>query len=91
MSHSKRTKRGKSLYIDKLNARAKKFINICKICGAQGYSPSIEDDGFVNPSNGVEDFEHGAIKYELKKVYTPLALDHLGRCEDCARIMDNKK
>ena len=43
MSHSKYTKRGKSLYIEKWNPSAKRFINTCVICGAQGYNPSIDD------------------------------------------------
>lgn len=91
MSYSKMTKRGKSLYIEKWNPSAKNFINTCSICGSQGYKPSIEDEGFVNPSNTTKDFSHRAMYNELKKVYKPLSLDNLGRCEDCARIMDNKQ
>lgn len=85
-----KTKRGKSLYINKWNQSAKNYINTCSLCGAQGYNPSIEDKGFVNPSNNTKDFEHSAMYNELKKVYKPLSLDNLGRCEVCARIMDKK-
>ncbi len=46
MSHSKYTKRGYSLYIEKWNKSAKKYINTCSICGKKGYSPVIEDDDF---------------------------------------------
>lgn len=41
MSHSKRTKRGYSLYIGSWNGSAKKYINICMLCGRRGYSPAI--------------------------------------------------
>ena len=89
MSHSKHTKRGKSLYIQKWNPSAKRFINTCVICGSQGYSPSIDEIGFVyDEAQNVSDFEHRAIRSELKSVLKPLYLDSLGRCSDCERIMD---
>ena len=81
MSHSKFAKRGKSLYIEKWNPSAKRFINTCIICGAQGYNPSIDDAGFVY-------FEHRAIRDELKRTLNPLSLDSLGRCDNCARLME---
>ena len=89
MSHSKTTKRGKSLYIDKWNPAAKRFINTCKICGAQGYAPTIEADGFVLDGGGMIDGEHRAIRAELKKTFKPLELDAHGRCSHCAERMDN--
>ena len=46
MSHSKVTKRGYSLYVEKWNPSAKKYINICAVCGHKGYSPVIERDEF---------------------------------------------
>ena len=82
MSHSKTTKRGKSLYIDKWNPAAKRFINICAVCGAQGYSPTIDEDGFVC------DDARRVICRELKSVFKPLPVDALGRCPDCAKRMD---
>lgn len=87
MSHSKFTKRGKSLYIESWNPKAKRFINTCLICGKQGYSPSIDEEGFVR-DGGKVDYEHSAIQAELSKVFRPLPLDELGRCPDCAAIMD---
>ena len=84
MSHSKMTKRGYSLYVERWNPDAKRFINTCKLCGHQGYSPSIDEDGFCN------DFVHRAIHAELKKTLTPLPLDELGRCEACARVHDQQ-
>jgi hypothetical protein len=83
MSHSKFTKRGSSFYIDGWFPPAKKYVNICSICGAQGYSPVIDDDGFS------ADIGMRAIM-ELKKMYKPLAVDSLGRCEHCAELMDKK-
>ena len=88
MSHSKKTKRGKSLYLDQWNPSAKKHVNTCLICGKQGYNPSIEEDGFIHPSPNVTNYEHCAIYAELTKVLQPLQLDSLGRCEQCAAVMD---
>ena len=89
MSHSKYTKRGKSLYIEKWNPSAKRYINTCVICGAQGYNPSIDDTGFVyDNAQKISDLEHRAIRAELKSVLKPLSIDSFGRCGDCARIMD---
>ena len=91
MSHSKTTKRGRSLYIEKWNPTAKRFINTCSICGARGYSPTIDDDGFVYDDAGnIVNSEHRAIRAELKSVFKPLLLDSLGRCSDCAKSMDNE-
>lgn len=90
MSHSKTTKRGKSLYIEKWNPTAKRFINICSVCGAQGYSPTIDEYGFIKDDvKKISDLEHEVIRAELKKVLRPLPLDAYGRCADCARIMNN--
>ena len=90
MSHSKYAKRGNSLYIEKWNPSAKRFINTCSVCGSKGYDPGIDDDGFVyDNAKKIADFEHRAIRDELKRVLKPLPLDHLGRCTDCARIMEN--
>ena len=89
MSHSKYTKKGKSLYIEKWNPSAKRFINTCVICGAQGYNPGIDDMGFIHDNaQNVSDSEHRAIQAELKSVLKPLSLDSLGRCGDCARRME---
>lgn len=89
MSHDKFIKRGKSLYIDNWNPSAKKFINTCSVCGAQGYAPGIDEDGFVfNNAGKTHNFEHKAIHEELKRIFKPLAVDSLGRCSDCARRMD---
>ena len=84
MSHSKKTKRGRSLYIENWNPYAKKFINVCKVCGRRGYRPSIEDDGFCS------DAMYAAIYDELKSTLQSLSLDELGRCEVCAKLMDGK-
>ena len=82
MSHSKTTKKGYSLYIEKWNPKAKKYINTCKICGAQGYNPSIGCDGFA------DERIRRVMREELKKTLPKLALDDYGRCEICAKRMD---
>lgn len=82
MSHSKHTKRGYSLYIEKWDGAAKKYINTCILCGYQGYDPMIEDKEFCkNARNKV-------IYKELKKILTVMRLDEFGRCEKCAMMQD---
>ena len=90
MSHSKKTKRGNSLFVESWNPKAKKFINECARCGRRGFSPSILEDGFVHPSPNKTDFEHSAIRAELTAILEPLSVDELGRCEMCAAVMDRK-
>ncbi len=89
MSHSKLNKRGSSLYLDKWNPSSKKYINVCNICGCQGYSPVILDANFYNKAPNVHS-EKRAIYNELTKILNPLALDELGRCEVCAKIQDEQ-
>ena len=91
MSHSKKTKRGKSLYIESWNPSAKRFINTCVLCGAVGYAPTIDQEGFIKDGEaGRTNHVHSAIQAELSRVYKPLPLDALGRCPDCARRMEEK-
>ena len=82
MSHSKMNKRGFSLYVESWNPKAKKYIVTCALCGSRGYSPTIESEGFL------DDPERRAIHCELTKALSPLSLDSLGRCADCAKHMD---
>lgn len=84
MSHSKFTKRGQSLYVNSWNPSAKKYINVCKICGHRGYRPGIEDEGFLSsPKNR-------AVYSSLTQTLEPLPLDELGRCEYCAKIQNGE-
>ena len=85
MSHSKMTKRGRSQYLENWNPAAKKYINICKICGHKGYSPAIDEEDFCDIFSG-----NWAIRYELKSTLERLELDELGRCGMCARVHDKK-
>ena len=78
MSHSKHTKRGFSLYIEKWNASAKKFINTCVLCGKNGYSPSVEQ----------AEFKDKVTARELMKTLPRMELDCFGRCTECAEIQD---
>lgn len=82
MSHSKHTKRSYSLYIEKWNKSAKKYINTCVICGYRGYSPVIEYENFCTT------LENKVIFKELSKILNKLELDEFGRCIDCARIQN---
>ena len=85
MSHSKHTKRGHSLYIEKWDGAAKKYINTCILCGHQGYDPMIEDKEFRrNARNKV-------IYKELTKTLTVIHLDEFGRCETCAVMPRHEK
>ena len=82
MSHSKLTKRGHSLYLEKWNPAAKKYINICKLCGRRGYRPTIET---AAPSA-----RQRLIFAELAKTLPRMELDQWGRCRDCAAIQDKQ-
>ena len=82
MSHSKYTKRGYSLYIEKWFGSAKKYINTCRICGHKGYSTVIEYEDFCTTRRNKVIFE------ELTKTLRRLELDESGRCRDCARVQD---
>ena len=88
MSHSKMTKRGRSLYIESWNPSAQKYINTCSLCGRRGYSPAIEEADFTNPLHKIGDLEWAAIYRELTKILKPLPLDANGRCADCAIRMN---
>ena len=88
MSHSKKTKRGRSLFVESFNPKAKNYIISCALCGKRGFSSSILEEGFVHPSPNKTDFEHHAILAELSAILEPITLDALGRCEICAKNMD---
>ncbi len=90
MSHGKFNKRGYSLYLENWNPNAKKYINICKLCGTQGYSPVIDQPDFSNNNDKIFDAKNAVIRRELRKSLRPLPLDDLGRCPDCARVQDGK-
>ncbi len=85
---SKNNKRGRSLYLEKHNPNAKKYINTCKLCGCRGYSPAIEALDFVKTWNPLVGSEERAIYEELTSAFNVLELDELGRCSDCARISE---
>ncbi len=92
MSHSKYNKRGRSLYLDKWNPNAKKYINECKICGYKGYSPAIEHPDFLTERDKDPNvFPLNKLIYkELTKTFSLLELDEFGRCESCAQIHNKK-
>ena len=82
MPNRKFCKRGKSLYLQKWNRNAKKFINTCRICGYRGYSPVIDAAGFCDETR------NAVIYRELKRTLPRLDLDELGRCKMCAKAQD---
>jgi len=87
MSHSKYIKRGYSYYIKKGDPSSKKYIIRCGICGCKGYSPEIAEPDFIEENPDIS-LQNKVIYRELIKALKPLKLDDLGRCEDCAKIMD---
>ena len=90
MSHSKKTKRGKSLYLDSWHPAGRRFLWSCALCGREGYRLSIAEEGFTE-EGGKKNFEHRAVFAELSAIYPPLPLDALGRCEVCARAMERSE
>ncbi len=91
MSHGKMVKRGESRYVENWNPKAKRFVNTCALCGAQGYSPAIDEEGFVCDASGkVTDPQHRFIRESLQEIFKPLPLDDLCRCPVCAKILDNQ-
>lgn len=83
MSHSKHTKRGFSLYLERWDPSAKKYVNTCAVCGRTGYSPVIECESFRAKKE--------VIYKELSKTLHVLELDELGRCAVCAKIQDERR
>ena len=81
MSHSKYTRRGHSWYLEKLRRDAVKYVNTCKVCGFRGYSPSLESEDCTL---------WRVIRGDLMQCYPKLELDELGRCPQCAGILDRK-
>ena len=81
MSHSKHTKRGYSLYLEKWNPAAKKYIHTCALCGCRGYSPALEQEGLRDSVTARECF----------RTLPRLELDERGCCADCARILEIRK
>lgn len=81
MSHSKYTRRGHSWYLEKLHPDAVKYVNTCKVCGFQGYSPVLESEDCE---------EWHVIRQELMQCYPKLELDELGRCPQCAGVLEKK-
>ncbi len=80
MSHSKVRKRGKSLYLDKWNKRAKKWVVQCVHCGFQGHSLAILEPDFADTH------EKEVIRGSLRSVLAPLELDAHGRCPSCTEL-----
>lgn len=87
MTHSKLNKQKFSLYIKKWNPSAKKYVNVCSICGREGYSPVILEEDFYDKSPNVLS-EKREIYKELTRILNQLPLDGVERCEVCAKVQD---
>ncbi len=59
--------------------RLLKWINVCTACGAKGYKPEM-------PPNNDPKFSG----QNLRRYFKPLALNELGRCEQCALYGDKQ-
>ena len=69
-----------------LNPYAKRFINTCAACGAQGYAPQIDNVDFAGSESTVfHRFSREKLQAMLRRYYRPLSLDEAGRCDACAR------
>ena len=79
MPHSKHTKRGFSLYLERWNPSAKRYLNPCVLCGAKGYSPAVDEPDFERLS-----WENSVTAKELRRMMRCLPLNEQGRCADCA-------
>ncbi|MBP5404528.1 MAG: hypothetical protein J6Y74_01070 [Clostridia bacterium] len=78
MSHSKWRKFGRSYTLER-RGKSEKYINTCAVCGSRGYDPNVDTENFARSLDET--------RYrELIRILPPLALDALGRCEDCARL-----
>jgi hypothetical protein len=78
MSHSKPQNRGKSLYLENWNPRAKSYLLACAKCGHIGFSPSILDPGFDDT------LEKKAIKKALVGTHRSIHINDAGVCEQCS-------
>ena len=69
-----------------MNPFAKRFINTCAVCGAEGYAPQIDDADFAgNESTVFHQFSREKLQAMLRGYFEPLALDEAGHCAACAR------
>lgn len=67
-----------------VNPYAKRFINTCAVCGAQGYAPQVDDADFAgNEPTVFHRFSREKLRAMLHKYYQPMALDEFGRCDEC--------
>lgn len=57
----------------------KKWINVCIICHAVGYKPEMPQD--ISP---------GLIAQTIRKMFSPLSVNEISVCSDCAQYLDNK-
>lgn len=63
--------------------KLKKWINECSLCHKKGYDPFMPDKITT---------EDGSLEvYYLKKYFKPLSLNKDGFCQQCEKIIKNRK
>ena len=63
--------------------KLKKWINECLLCHRKGYDPSMPDK--------ITTVEGSLEVLYLKKYFEPLILNKNGLCQDCERLLKNRK
>jgi hypothetical protein len=56
-----------------------RWINRCMLCGATGHEPDMPEDIYPHFS---------VAGRNLRRLFEPLAVDALGRCETCSAALD---
>ena len=92
-------RRGQSFYAEVINPSAKKVLNQCCLCGKVGLKPGAsqidydytDDEVTVNRHVKEEKFFRKLSVDRLRRIYDPLKLDELGRCEVCVRTTERDK
>lgn len=79
MRHTKKMAR-QAYFVQYPNA-LKKWVNTCICCGKSGYKPDMPDMITVR-GYGKPDHET-LIAKNIRYYYTPMAVDELGRCDEC--------
>ncbi|MBR6338182.1 MAG: hypothetical protein IKR76_10705 [Ruminococcus sp.] len=64
----------------------KKWINTCICCGKSGYDPKMPEVVTVR-SYGHDEHPTHIAKY-IRFLYTLMAVDGLGRCDECRKASD---
>lgn len=87
MRHEKKKRWTQSILDEYTNA--KKWINTCVCCGKSGYNPKLPE---VLTMRWYGHDDHPTyIAEKIRYLYSPMAVDELGRCKECRNAMENNK